>query len=274
MARDMWAEPEAWDEETARGSAAILDARAAAPDQVRLRAALIALAGVGAGETVVEVGSGTGPLLVDLARTVGPTGRAIGIEPQAHLAALAREKLACEGLAEIAEVRAGRAEALELTDAFADVCIAQTVLLHVPATVLPRALAEMARAVKPGGRVLTLDQDMSTFVVDHPDTELTERIVRANLQRYEQPWMGRQARRRLMEAGLRDVRVEVIVQAETDPAGHLIGSAERTAQAVADIGAITADEAEGWLQQLREQVDAGHFFASLNYYACVGTKSE
>ena len=115
---------------------------------------------------------------------------------------------------------------------------------------------------------------MSTLVVDHPDMELTERIVRANLQRYEQPWMGRQARRRMLEAGLRDVRVEVIVQAETDPAGHLIGSAERTAQAVAEIGAITADAAEGWLRQLREQADVGHFFASLNYYAWVGRKAD
>ena len=274
MARDYWSDPEAWDEETARGSAAILDTRAAAPDQVRLRAALIALAGVQPGETVVEVGSGTGPLLVDLARVVGPTGRAIGIEPQAHLAALAREKLAREGLAEIAEVRAGRAEALELPDACADVCIAQTVLLHVPAAVLSRALAEMARVVKPGGRVLTLDQDMSTFVVDHPNMELTERIVHANLRRYENPWMGRQARRRLLEAGLRDVRVEVIVQAETDPASYLVGSAERTAQAVAELSAITADEANGWLRQLRELADTGRFFASLNYYAWVGRKPD
>src|SRR5215469_908324 len=123
MVRDIWAEPEAWDEETARGSAAVLDQRAAAPDQVRLRAALIALAGVRPGESAVEVGSGTGPLLVDLARTVGPNGRVIGIEPQPWLAALAREKLAREGLSEIAEVRAGRAEALELPGAFAEVCV-------------------------------------------------------------------------------------------------------------------------------------------------------
>lgn len=272
MARDMWSEPESWDEEQARAVAATLDKRAAASDHVRLRKALMTLAGVQPGETIVDVGCGTGPLLLDLARAVGPTGHVIGIEPQPYLAAQARAKLAREGLTEIAEVRAGRAETLELPDACADACIAQTVLLHVSPTTFQRAQAEMVRVTRPGGRVVTLDQDMSTFVVDHPNPRLTDRILQANLRRYEQPWLGRQARGRALEAGLQEVEVHVIVQAETDPTGFLEDYAERTARGVAAIEAISADEAEAWVRQLRLQAGAGRFFASLNYYACIGRK--
>jgi SAM-dependent methyltransferase len=210
--------------------------------------------------------------LLDLTQAVGPSGRVIGIEPQPQLAAQARAKLARLGLADRAEVRLGKAEALELPDALADVCVEQTVFLHLPSTTRERALAEMARVAKPQGRVLTLDQDMSTFVVDHPDTDLTERIVHANLRQYEAPWMGRQARRRLLDAGLVDVQVQVIVHAETDSAGFLVGSAERMARRVAEMGAISAGEVDEWLQQLRLLVEADRFFASLNYYVCVATK--
>ena len=272
MTRDMWSRPEEWDTEQAHSSALILEHRAAAEDQVRLRAALIEMAEVAAGQTVLEVGSGTGALLVDLALAVGPEGRAIGIEPQPHLATTARTHLDAQGMASWSEVRQGRAEALTLPDAVVDLCVAQTVFLHLTDEIRARAQAEMIRVTKPGGHVLTVDQDMSTFVVYHPDGQLTARLLQANLSNYEQPAMGRLARSSFLDAGLQDVRVQVIVQAETGPAAFLVGSCERMARGVAARGGITADELERWLQQLDRVVASDRFFASLNYYACIGRR--
>jgi ubiquinone/menaquinone biosynthesis C-methylase UbiE len=273
VTQDMWSRPEEWDAEQAHSSALILEQRAAAEDQVRLRAALIEMGQVAAGQTVLEVGSGTGPLLVDLARAVGPEGRAIGIEPQPHLATTARGHLDAQGMAFWAEVHQGRAEALTLPDAVVDLCVAQTVFLHLTDETRARVLAEMIRVTKPGGHVLTVDQDMSTFVVDHPDSRLTARLLQANLSSYEQPAMGRLARATFLDAGLQDVRVQVLVQAETGSADFLVGSCERMARGVAARGGISTDELERWLEQLGRVVESGRFFASLNYYACVGRRS-
>src|SRR5215472_737717 len=215
MAQDMWTRPEEWDAEQAHASALILENRAAAEDQVRLRAAIIEMAQVAPGQTVLEVGSGTGALLVDLALAVGPEGRAIGIEPQPYLATTARAHLEAHGTATWSEVRQGRGEALTLPGAVVDLCVAQTVFLHLTDETRARALAEMMRVTKPGGHLLTVDQDMSTFVINHPDRELTARLLQANLSNYEQPAMGRMARASFLDAGLNDVRVKVIVQAES-----------------------------------------------------------
>src|SRR5215472_4186237 len=113
----MWSRPEEWDAEQAHSSALILDQRAVAEDQARLRATLIGMAQVTAGQTVLDVGSGTGALLLDLARAVGREGRAIGIEPQPHLAATARAHLEEREMATWSEVHQGRAETLPLPDA-------------------------------------------------------------------------------------------------------------------------------------------------------------
>ena len=68
----------AWDEATARRWATGLDERAADPQQVALRAGILAAARLRPGQVAVEVGCGTGPLLAGLADAVGPTGRVLG----------------------------------------------------------------------------------------------------------------------------------------------------------------------------------------------------
>ena len=82
-----------WDETTALRWAAGLDQRAADPQQVALRAGVLAAAGLRPGQVAVEVGCGTGPLLAGLADAVGPSGRALGVEPQSTLARIAARRL-------------------------------------------------------------------------------------------------------------------------------------------------------------------------------------
>jgi SAM-dependent methyltransferase len=150
-----------------------LDERAASPDQKWLRAEVLALAELTSGETVVEVGCGTGPLLRELARAVAPGGRAIGIEPQPVLAAAARERARVEVIEAVGKQ-------LPLESGTADVALAQTVLIHLPIETARGTLAEMARVVRPGGRVLALEQDCDTWTIDHPDRELTRRSGRSS----------------------------------------------------------------------------------------------
>lgn len=98
---------------------------------------------------VAELGCGTGPNLVALAPVVS---RAIGIDREARMLDAARERVRN---IENVELRQGGLEDLPLLDAEVDAALCVLVLHHVPD--LRRAFAEMARAVRPGGRIAITD---------------------------------------------------------------------------------------------------------------------
>ena len=93
------------------------------------------------GREVLEVGCGTGLILQRLA---GLASRAVGVDLSPGMLRKARER----GL----EVVEGRAESLPFPDASFDGAVSFKVLAHVPD--VRAALAEMARVVRPGGRVV------------------------------------------------------------------------------------------------------------------------
>jgi arsenite methyltransferase len=100
--------------------------------------------------TVVDIGSGAGTDLLLAARRVGPKGRAIGVDMTEAMRQRARQGAAACGLDNV-EVRSGDATGLPLDDGSVDVVISNGVLNLVPEK--ERAVAEIARVLKPGGRV-------------------------------------------------------------------------------------------------------------------------
>ena len=114
---------------------------------------LIDALGLAEGDSAVDVGCGTGALTRQLARRVGPAGRVVGADISTYLlreaAALARR----QGLEQVIEFEVGSAEALSFPDGGFDAALACTVLDEVDAE---RALAELARVVRPKGRVAVL----------------------------------------------------------------------------------------------------------------------
>ncbi len=218
----------------------------------------------------MEIGCGTGHLLESFAGAVGPAGRLIGIEPQPVLARAARERLA--PLGDRCEIRVEYGNETTLADGIADACVAQTVLCHVPSPEREETLRRMARLTRPGGRVLSSDQDAETWVVDHPDRELTRRIVAFYAdQRFADGWTGRRLRALFLEAGLLAVESRVVVVVETATGSYGYRIAVDRAGTAARAGWITEGELDGWVDALEQAAEAGRFFSSLNYYVATGT---
>ena len=270
---DPWTQSAGWDAATAQSRAARLDQRASLPDFMAMRALVLRLSGLQPGDTAVEVGCGTGPLLAALAHTVGPDGHAIGIEPQPIFVELARQRLAGKGMAGRAEVRQGSAERLDLPDNSANACVEQTVFPHLPPEIVPHVLAEMIRVTQPGGRVVCADQDTDTWIIDHPDRVLTERLARFGTTERVDGQIGRKLLRLFRDAGLRDIEIHPVVQVDTEPKSYLSTSAVQQAESARDAGAFTAEEAARWIAQLNELAARGRFFASMTYFVCAGVKS-
>jgi ubiquinone/menaquinone biosynthesis C-methylase UbiE len=102
------------------------------------------------GERVVDVGSGGGIDSLIAARMVGPEGRVIGVDMTPAMLERANGAAAESGLANV-EFRKGLMEELPVEDGWADVVISNGVLNLTPDK--GRALAEMARVLRPGGRL-------------------------------------------------------------------------------------------------------------------------
>lgn len=102
------------------------------------------------GERVVDVGSGAGIDSLIAAKLVGPTGRVIGVDMTPSMLAKARQSAAEMGLDHV-EFHQGYAEALPVDDGWADLVISNGVLNLMPDK--HAALSEMARVLKPGGRM-------------------------------------------------------------------------------------------------------------------------
>lgn len=106
------------------------------------------------GDVVLDIGSGAGTDLLLAARRVGPSGRAIGVDMTDAMRRRALDGAAACGLAHV-DVRDGDATRLPVEDGVVDVVISNGVLNLVPDK--PAALAEIARVLKPGGRVQIAD---------------------------------------------------------------------------------------------------------------------
>jgi arsenite methyltransferase len=103
---------------------------------------------------VLDVGCGAGTDLLLAARHVGSTGSAIGVDMTEAMRARASAGAAECGLAHV-EVRDGDATCLPVDGASVDVVISNGVLNLVPDKF--RAIGEIARVLKPGGRAQIAD---------------------------------------------------------------------------------------------------------------------
>ncbi|HEV8193597.1 MAG TPA: methyltransferase domain-containing protein, partial [Ktedonobacterales bacterium] len=147
------------------------------------------------GMTVVDMGCGPGGDLPALATLVGQDGHVIGVEINPELAARARVVVTENALPATVEVLCEDGETLSLADASVDAIRADRALQYFPHP--ERALAEMWRVLRPGGRLAVVEPDWKLLGIDpgsdsgQNDDSALDRLLRWYQRKWPQPLIGR-----------------------------------------------------------------------------------
>lgn len=104
-------------------------------------------------ELVLDVATGTGAVAIEVARRYGC--RVIGVDQSPEMLEAGRRRVEAIGLADLVELREGRAEELPFEDASVDGLTFTYLLRYVDDSAA--TLRELARVVRPGGRIAMLE---------------------------------------------------------------------------------------------------------------------
>jgi arsenite methyltransferase len=230
-------------------------------DILRRRRLVREALGASPGERILDIGCGPGFYAAELLAEVGESGAIVGLDSSPQMLAVAAHRVAGHPNAAFHEADA---TSLPVEDGAFDAAFSVQVLEYVPDA--DRALAEMHRVVRPGGRVVVWDVDWTTVSWHSSDAAATERALAAWDEHLAHPALPRTLTRRLRAAGFEDVAAE----------GHVFATTQLVPDAY--VGAIFplieefvaersgADDAKAWAADQRELDARGEFFFSCTQF--------
>jgi len=221
---------------------------------------------------VLDVGCGTGGDVVDMASRMPRGGAAVGMDASEAMITEARRRhgeasTGDRGGADIA-FRLGDALDLPYADHTFDVCRVETVLQHLRDA--GRAVQEMVRVTRPGGRVGALEFDEGGWLLDHPDQPATRAILDAYADSMACGWMGRQLPRMFREAGLTEVSVDAVVILGTFEAARALLTPAVTR--LRDKHVLSPQQVNDWWAALDQQAAVGNFLGGSVAFVVTGTR--
>jgi arsenite methyltransferase len=221
------------------------------------------------GERVLDVGSGPGFYCAELLEDVGPSGSVVGVDSSQAMLALAARRCAGHDNIELAE---GEATALPVADGRFDAAI--TVQVQEYVADVGAALAELHRALRPGGRALVFDIDWETLSIHSDDSALTARVARAWDEHLAHRALPRTLAPRLRSAGFEDVRMSAhaFATVEFDPDSYGAAVVPFIGAFVAGRQGITEEEAQAWVAEQRALGDRGEFSFAVTQFCFTARK--
>jgi len=226
------------------------------------------------GFRILDVGSGLGQLTYRMSEAVGPNGFCLGIERDTNQLSVARKSHVAPNL----EFRQGDALELPLTsqelESF-DFTHARFLLEHLsnPA----QAVSEMAKSLKPGGRIFLADDDHQPLTL-FPEPLGFQPLWSAYMDSYlevgNDPYVGRKLTKLLVDQGIGNVRNDVVffgdcVGTETFPlfVSNLIEVISTSYDVMITSKLISDREYQSAIQQIRDWSSLPH--AAIWYTICV-----
>jgi arsenite methyltransferase len=254
-----------FDDEAARAIERMYEIRDAQRRRSLVRETLAARTG----DRVLDIGCGPGFYCAELVDEVGPAGSIVGVDGSEAMLALARRRCAHAGNAEFHEANA---TALPVADASVDRTLCVQVLEYVgdPAA----ALAEMHRALRPGGRAVVWDVDWATLSLHSEQRTRADRVMAAWDEHLAHPSLPRTLATLLRAAGFTDVEMtaHAFASCTMDPEAYVVAVMPIVGSFVPGHAGVTDEDAHAWLQEQRALGERGEFFMAVTQFCFAATK--
>ncbi len=250
-----------------------LDTATAQAEMQRYKQKTYDLVGAIPGSSLLDIGCGTGEDAVALAERVGSNGRVIGIDCSDSIIEEARRRTRSQNLPLTFQV--GDVYQLAFADNSFDGCRADRLFMHLENP--QKALTEMIRVTRPGGRILVREPDWETLVVDGCDRDLSRQILNLHFDgAIRHSCVGRQLYRWFRQAGLQQVAVadaSTLMLTDFSTANRLYGFEDAAVRAAEQKPALSS-QISSWLADLKQADGEGTFFSAVTGFTVVGCKGE
>lgn len=222
-----------------------------------------------AGESVLDVGCGTGLLTELIASGVGKSGRVVGVDYSQDMLDFAASR--CEPLSNV-ELHQGDVTELQFEDESFDAASCIQTLLYVDR--VETAIDELHRVLKPRGRVAILETDWRGVVMNSNDPELTRTIFEAWDKTVSSPNLPTRLIPMLKQSGFSSIRSQAIPilndsYNENSFSGSMIEYITRNA---VKQGKLNQQQADRWLQDVIALHADQAFFFCVNRFLFTAVK--
>ncbi len=225
--------------------------------------------GLTPGNFVLEIGCGNGVDAKNLATIVGPSGNVVGIDISATMLDAARtgtgsassspEFMLCDG------------QHLAFPDATFHAVRSDRVIQHTrdPSAVI----REIARVVRPGGRVVIFEPDWETFVVWPGNRDISRKILNYWCDSIPSGWVGRSVYSACSDAGLVHIDVQPLTLVITDlTIARRLFDLDTTFSLAVQKGIAGQEAVTQWEEDLVRADLSGQVFSSLTFFLVTGEK--
>jgi ubiquinone/menaquinone biosynthesis C-methylase UbiE len=243
-----------------------LDARSGFAGERGVKELEISMLAIAPGNVVLDVGCGTGDDVREVAGLVGPGGKVVGLDVSCGMIEESCKRASGSGLP--VEFVLGNAYGLEFPDQSFDRARADRLFVHLQAP--ERALVEMVRVLRPGGRIVVSDPDCDTIFVDSPKRETTRKVIHSLCDRSGSGMVGRELPRLFKHAGLSNIACVPRVLTMDLTLMHRLFDGHLAEPAVASM--FAPGEIDCWWQEAARAEAEGRLHVGVTVFTTIGEK--